>query len=188
MICHGQGDQRADPHTSGCCELPGAGNGICPMRWRVDPTGNVYNSSNTLVDTLDQAIRNTFGVNNPNIREDIVEFLGWQPGFTMMLCTAAAQAAVDHWAEFMASQGQAIVMTNRAQFDVRWSEEFNAGGSAEAVGDVWVTIARPRNWCVTFGPDLGQCCHRENQATNDTRRGLLSTAAVSVRSQASGAS
>ena len=141
MICHAQGDPHADPQSGGCCWI--AGN-ICPMRWFVDASGDVYDSDRVLVDTLDQAIRNTFGVNNP--------------------------------------------MVDRPQFDVRWGEEYAVGGSAEAVGDAWEGISRPRDWCVVYGPSEGQCCHREDQATNDARRANVTVTGVSIRSQATGAS
>lgn len=184
-LCHGQGDPRVDTQDGGCCHI--AGVGVCPMRWFVDATGDVYDSDRNLVDTLDEAIRTTFGVNNPNTRDDIVEFLGWQTGVEMFICTAAGRSAVDHWVEFMSVQGQTLTMTDRAQFDVRWGEEFDVGGSAEAIGDIWAAAGQPRNWCVTYGPTEGHCCHREDQATNDARRANLSTTAVNVRSQAQGA-
>ena len=182
MICHAQGDPHADPQSGGCCWI--AGN-ICPMRWFVDASGDVYDSDRVLVDTLDQAIRNTFGVNNPNRRDEIVEFLGWTAGTEMFVCTAAGHAAVDHWDEFMSPQ---MEMVDRPQFDVRWGEEYAVGGSAEAVGDAWEGISRPRDWCVVYGPSEGQCCHREDQATNDARRANVTVTGVSIRSQATGAS
>ena len=187
MICHGQGDPRADWQDGGCCFIAGE---ICPMRWAVDSAGDVWDSTRTNLGDLDALIRSVYGVNNPNTRDDIIEFLGWQAGTTMFVCTAFGAAAVAHWDEFMASQGQQIVMTDRVQADVRWSEEFDVGGSAEAVGDAWEAAGKPRNWCTTYGPteQTGQCCHREDQATNDARAAGVSVTRVSVSSQAAGAS
>jgi hypothetical protein len=190
MICHGKGDQRADWQDGGCCHIAGVTppSGICQMRWAIDTNGDVYNSNRQNIGQLDDLIKTVYGVNNPNTRQEIANFLGWQTGIQLFVCTAFGQAAVDHWDEFMAPQGQEIVMTDRAQADVRWGEEFEVGGSAVAVGDAWAASNKPRNWCVVFGPPEGHCCWREDQTTNDANAAAVTTTRVSVSSQAQGAS
>lgn len=194
MICHSQGDKdhpsNADWQDGGCCHIPGVvpPSNICPMRWAIDTNGSVFNSNRQNIGQLDDLIKTVYGVNNPNTRLNIINFLGWQSGLQMYICTAFAQAAVDHWNEFMAVQNQQLVMTNRTQADIRWSEEFNTGGSAVSIGDAWANLGKPRNWCVVYGPPEGHCCFREDQATNDARRSLVTTTRVSVSSQAPGAS
>lgn len=185
MICHGQGD----PDSFGCCEI--GGYGICPMRWLIDTTGEVFISNDgetlTSLGALDTAIRNGFGVNNPNIRDDIKDFIGRQDGAgpSMIICTAFGNAARDHWAEFMVEVSNVWEISDGPLADQRWSEEFDVGGSAEWVGDQWAAQGRPRDWCVSFGtvPEgTGKaCCFTEDQATNDAGVANLSATSVSVR-------
>lgn len=158
------------------------------MRWRIDAAGDVHLADRSNIGPLDDAIRTVFGVNQPQIRAQVIGFLGWQAGVDMNVCTAFGFAARDHWAEFMAQNGGVWEIVDRATADARWSDEFDAGGSAELVGIEWETQGRSRYWCVTFGPTEGHCCHREDQATNDARRADLSATSVSVRSKAQGAS
>lgn len=178
MLCHGQGDPTLN--LPGCCYLPGGT--VCPMRWMVNEAGNVIDSNGVNVGSLDSAIRNTFGVNNPNIREQIKQFIGRLDGVgpRMFVCMAFGYAARDHWAEFMAQTGGVWGVSDEVILEQRWSEEYEVGGSATAVGDAWEAAGKPRNWCVTFGPDEGHCCFRETQQVNDTQAAKVTATRVSV--------
>lgn len=168
-FCHGSGDPRADPFTGGCCYVNG---GICPLRWYLDwtsPEGEVFDAARVSLGTVDDVIRSLAG-NNPNRRARIFEQV---QGITF-LCTAAL-AAIDD---------DPSILTDRAAFDAAWE----ATVEYQTIADLWEAGGKPRNWCMTYGPSEGQCCHAETAQEQADREASMSVTAVSLRRGASGAS
>lgn len=168
MLCHGSGDN--DGFFGGCCHISGVG--VCPNRWYIDWTtvdGEVFDSDQSSLGTVDDVARSYVG-NNPNRRAQVAEAVQG----TRYICSAAV----------LAIDADPSILTDRAAFEAAWE----ATAEYQAVADLWEARNKPRNWCMTFGPTEGQCCFREDQATNDTARANLHSTAVTIRSQAQGAS
>lgn len=178
-ICHGQGDPRTDPFLGGCCivgraegtTLGQATDGICPNRWYIDwttPDGEVFDASRVSLGTVDEVAISYVG-NNPQRRQRVADQLQG----TRYICLAAV-AAIDV---------DPSILLDRAAFDAAWE----ATDEYQVVADHWELISEPRNYCMVYGPTEAQCCFREDQATNDARRGELNITSVTIRSQAQGA-
>lgn len=180
MICHGQGDQRSDLFDGGCCFVGGS---VCQNRWFIDyststPPGNredianatVLDHNRQVLGTVDDVARSFVG-NNPNRRQRVFDQLQG----ALYVCKVAALVVEGNW-----DGGP----PDRATFDAAWA----AHPDYQPVADAWEAIGKPRNWCVLYGPSEGQCCHAEDQATNDANRANLTAVAVTVRSAATGAS
>jgi hypothetical protein len=185
MICHGQGTDpvaHSDPFDDGCCFIAGQ---PCQNRWYLDystctPPGNradvanatVYEGANRTISvgSVDDLARSFVG-NNPNRRQRIFD----QVQGALYICKVAALVIEAGW-----GSGP----PDRATFEAAWA----AHPDYQPVADAWEAIGKPRDWCALYGPSEGQCCHREDQATNDARRANLTTTAVTVRAAATGAS
>ena len=173
MICHGQGDPRTDLQDGGCCFIDG---NVCPSRWYVDYTGAATTRDAHLIDstgadlgTVDAYVK---AVHNGKPRQDrVVDVI---EGRTFV-CGALADT--------VAADGIPTGANWEADFEAAWSAAYEAGGVAEVTGDAWAASGKPRNWCVSFGPGEGQCCFREDQATNDARVANISTVSVTVASR-----
>ena len=178
MLCHGQGDNTG--FDGGCCWIAGV---ICPLRWYIDystssPAGDVNTA--TILDSTGASLGTVFDYvdglmpgGGPQ-KVDRVQRVTDQVQGTVYVCSAAAYAiGIDP-----------SLINDRAQFETAWE----ATAEYQTVADQWEAQGKPRNWCMTFGPTEGHCCFREDQATNDAKRGALTTTAVTVRSQATGAS
>lgn len=173
MICHGQGDQRVDLFDGGCCFIAGQ---ICPQRWYIDYTGaattrdaHIIDASGTDLGTVDAFVKQ---IHNGKPRQDrVVEVIEG----ALYVCGALANAVI--------ADGIPTGANWEADFDAAWSAEYDVGGSAEAVGDAWEALGKPRNWCVSYGPGEGQCCFGEDQATNDARAANLTTTRVTIASR-----
>lgn len=182
MICHGQGDPRVDAFDGGCCYIQGA---VCSLRWFVDystssPAGDVntatlYDSDRNSLGTVFDYVDALMPGGGPQ-KVARVERVTAQVQGTLYLCSAAA---------YVIGMDPSLI-NDRAQFDAAWE----ATPEYQTIADLWAAQGKPRNWCMTYGPteQSGQCCHREDQATNDANAANISVAAVSVRSQATGAS
>lgn len=168
MICHGNGD--APAFDGGCCIK--VGGDVCELRWFIDwttPEGEVFDSTNTSMGTVDDVARAFVG-NNPQRRARVAEAVQG----TVYICQAA----------ILVVDGDPSLLNDRAAFDAAWA----ARAEYQSIADGWEAIGRPRNWCMIYGPPEGHCCFREDQTTNDTYRAGLSVTAVSLRSQAQGSS
>lgn len=178
-ICHGQGDQAAnaahgDPFDGGCCHLPG--DIVCPSRWYIDYTGaattrdaRIIDHTRTDIGSVDEYVKQ---VHNGKPRQDrVVEMIEG----SIYVCGALANSVI--------AAGIPTGANWEADFDAAWSAEYEAGGSAETVGDAWAAANKPRNWCVIYGPGEGDCCFREDQATNDARAANLTTTRVAIASR-----
>lgn len=187
MICHGQGDQNVsrddDPFTGGCCYVNGS---VCPVRWFIDyststPAGDVGTA--TIFDSNRQSLGTVFDYvdglmpgGGPNKAARVQRVLDQVQGVIYVCSAAAYEIGMDP-----------SLINDRAQFEAKWQ----ANAAYTPIGNEWVAIGKPFDWCMTFGPfegPVGQCCFREDQATNDARAGTLSTTAVTVRRNAQGAS
>jgi len=176
MICHGQGDPREDPFFGGCCYVNGA---ICPHRWFVDYTGldpvtqtrqaHIYDHNRVDLGTVNAFVQQ---VHSGAPRQDrvVAAIQG-----SVYVCGVVANTVI---ADGIPTGGNWA-----ATFDSAWSAAYQPGGMAADVGDAWEAINKPRNWCVSYGPDLDQCCFREDQATNNTKAAVLSTTRVMVASR-----
>jgi hypothetical protein len=180
MLCHGQGDQRSDLFDGGCCFINGQ---VCPIRWFIDystssPAGDVGTA--TIYDSNRQSLGTVFNYVNalmpgggPNKTARVQRVLDQIKG-VLYVCSAAA---------YVIGMDPSLI-NNRAQFDTAWA----ANTSYTPIGDIWVSMNKPFNWCQLFGPPEGQCCFAENQSTNDSRASSLTSSAVTVRRSAIGAS
>ena len=182
MLCHGQGDERADEFTGGCCYTNGV---ICPARWFIDyststPAGDVntatiLDSDRNSLGTVGAYVDGLMPGGGPN-KVDRVQRVTDQIQGVKFVCSAAAYViGIDP-----------SLINDRPAFEAAWQ----AHEAYTATGDYWVTIGKPFDWCMTYGPTEGggQCCHKEDQATNDAKAASMSTTAVTVRSSAPGAS
>lgn len=169
MLCHGQGDGRVDAFDGGCCYVNGL---VCPNRWFIDwasPEGEVLDSSRTSLGTVDDVARSFVG-NNPNRRASVADAVQG----VSFVCSAAVFAVAD----------DPSLLNDRAAFEAAWELR----PEYQPIADVWETIGRPRSWCMSYGPGEGQCCFGEDPATNDAKRAVLSTTAVTIRGSLNGAS
>jgi hypothetical protein len=184
MICHGRGTMPGNnaetAFNDGCCFIDGE---ICPNRWFID-----YSTSTPAGDTGTATIRNSEGVSLGTVTAYVTSLMPGG-GNTKAQRVARVVAQLTNILYVCAPAAYVIGMdpsliTNRVQFETAWS------GRAEytPIADYWQSIGKPRNWCMSFGPTEGQCCHAEDQATNDANRAFLHTSAVEVRRRAPGAS
>ena len=173
MICHGQGDQRANLFDGGCCFVDGA---VCPNRWFIDRSPGsavtqalVLDSTGASLGTVDAVTRSYVG-NNPSRRQEVYDELQG----VLYLCKAAIAAIA----------ANPSIRNNRATFDAAWA----ARSEYQPIADAWEAIGKPRNWCQLYGPTEGQCCFGETTTVNAARAATLSAVAVTVRRNAQGAS
>jgi hypothetical protein len=179
MLCHGQGDERADPFEGGCCYVNGA---ICSARWFID-----YSTSSPAEDvgtaTIRDSNRNSLGTvaayvdslmpgGGPTKTQRIQRVLDQVDGIKFVCSAAAYVIGMDP-----------SLINDRPAFEAAWA----ANAAYTPIAAQWVAMGKPANWCMTFGPSEGQCCFGEDQATNDSKRANITTTAVTVRSQAPGA-
>lgn len=165
MLCHGSGNLEADPFNGGCCWINGQ---VCPNRWYLEG-GSVFDSNRTLLGTVNEVVESFVGKSRPRKNRVIEQVEG-----ATYICSAAV----------LAVDADPSVLTDRAAFDAAWA----ARPEYQPVADAWEAIGKPRNWCQLYGPDEGQCCFSEDQATNDAKSGALTSTAVTVRRAATGAS
>lgn len=185
MICHGQGDPKADPFLGGCCFIVDK---VCPNRWFIDwagaigPAETVYDSDRVVLGLVDDVIKDLVGNSKPRQQRVKAQALN-----VTFLCTAALAVI----------GADPSLLTDRPAFDAAWQATdeysvtthiFDPAVGPETVEAHWVRRGHPADWCMLFGPAEGQCCHREDQTTNDARAGVLDAVAVQVRSAATGAS
>jgi len=178
MICHGQGDPRADPFDGGCCYVSGE---VCPLRWFIDwngdigPAGEMYDSTRTSLGTITDYVTDLMPGGGPNKADRVARVVAQVQNATFVCSAAAYVIGMDP-----------SLINDRAQFEAAWE----ATAEYQAIADLWEAQGKPRNWCMTYGPteQNGQCCFKEDQATNDARAGALDAVAVTVRSAATGAS
>lgn len=178
MLCHGQGDNSG--FDGGCCWVNGA---ICPVRWFIDyststPAGDVgtatiRNSTGASLGTVSAYVSSLMPGGGPTKTQRVQRVLDQIRGVVYVCSAAAYVIGMDP-----------SLLNDRAAFEAAWS----ATAEYQTIAPQWVAIGKPANWCMTFGPTEGQCCFREDQATNDARRAKLSATAVTVRSRAQGAS
>ncbi len=183
MICHGQGDPE-EGFDGGCCFVDER---VCPLRWYISYSGGdnttpvetarLLDHNGTDLGSVDQVARSFVG-NSPPKRQRIFDQLQG----AVYVCSAAALGVDDN------PNG----LTDRAAFEAAWQARIEASDipwrSGTSVAQWWADNNRPRNWCASFGPTEGQCCHGEDLATNTTRRTRLTVTAVAVRAAAPGAS
>lgn len=173
MLCHGQGDPRADPFLGGCCYVNGA---ICPNRWYIEPgpvtsERQVLDHQRNVLGTVDAVARTFVGNNGPR-RQRVADAIQG----TQFVCKAA----------ILAIDANPQILNNRAQFDTAWA----ARPEYQPIADAWEAIGEPRNYCQVYGPATGefQCCFRETEQENAAKAGALTTTAVTIRRSAPGAS
>lgn len=182
MLCHGQGDPAADPFDGGCCHLPSLPDGtkrVCPLRWYIDyststPPGDVgtatiYDSDRNALGTVDDFIA-SFINGNPKRQRARNMIQG-----AVYVCGGLATE--------LAENGIPTGANWASELNARWSAIYDPGGAGEAVGDVWVSRNKPRNWCVTYGPSEGHCCFSEDATTNATRATVLHVDRVTIASR-----
>jgi hypothetical protein len=180
VLCHGQGDERADPFDGGCCYVNGT---ICPARWFID-----YSTSNPAGDvgtaTIRDSNRNSLGTvsayvgslmpgGGPQKAQRVQRVLDQVQG-VVFVCSAAA---------YVIGMDPSLV-NDRAAFETAWQGH----AAYTPIAAQWVAQGKPANWCMTYGPTEGQCCFGETPATNAAKAGKLTTTAVTVRRAAPGAS
>lgn len=176
MICHGQGDPRTDPFDGGCCFVNGA---VCPNRWFVDWTGaigpveTIYDSNRVPLGTVTAYVTSLMPGGGPTKAARVARVVAQVQNATYVCKAAAYAIGMDP-----------SLINDRLAFESAWA----ARPEYQPIADAWEALGKPRNWCMTFGPTEGQCCHNEDQATNDARAGVLDPVAVTVRSAATGAS
>ena len=180
MLCHGQGDLGEDPFNGGCCWIAGT---ICPVRWFIDyststpggdvGTATILDSTGVSLGTVFDYVDNLMPGGGPNKAARVQRVLDQVQGVSYV-CSAAA----------VAIGNDPSLINDRPAFETAWE----ATAEYQAVADQWEAQGKPRNWCQTFGPGEGHCCFGEDQATNDVKRGNMTTTAVTVRSRAQGAS
>jgi hypothetical protein len=148
---------------------------VCPNRWFIDwagaigPAETVYDSDRVALGLVDDVIQALVGNSKP--RRDRVKA---QAQNIMFLCTAAL-AVIGN---------DPSLLNDRPAFDAAWE----ATPEYQTIADIWQAQGKPRNWCMIYGPVEGQCCHREDPATNTARAASLDPVAVTVRAAATGAS
>lgn len=179
-VCHGQGSPNADPFLGGCCWVNGA---VCPQRWYIDyststPAGDIgtatiYNSARVSLGTVDAYVASLF---NGKPRQDRAR--------QMLQGSVYACGALT---SDLANNGVPSGANWETELNARWSATFNPGGPAQAVGDAWVAIGRPRNWCVSYGPALGQCCFGESDPVNAAGVAKLHVTRVAIANRNMGA-
>ena len=164
MFCHGQGN--LDPAFDGCCFIPGGT--ICPNRLKF-VNGRVLQGPNlTDLGTTTQWINSL--TNNGAARNNAAK----QVQGLVYACDAAIKAIV----------AQLSILSSRATFDAAWE----ARPEYQPIADLWETIGKPRNWCMTYGPPEAQCCFSESAAINAAKAAALDSTAVTIRRAATGAS
>jgi hypothetical protein len=158
-ICHGQGNIQKD----GCCYVNGQ---ICVNRWKI-ADGHIYEGPNLIdLGTVDAYI-NSIIPNKPGRDRAKAQIQG-----VLFLCKAAIQVLIDTPA----------LLNDRAGFDAAWA----SNPLYQPIADAWEAIGMPRNWCMTYGPADGQCCHAEDLSTNIAKQNIMDATAVSLRSRAAG--
>lgn len=178
MICHGQGDQRADLFDGGCCYINGQ---VCPHRWFIDYTGaattrdaRIIDASGADLGSVDQYVKS---VHNGKPRQDrVVEVIEG----SLYVCGVLANTVI--------ADGIPTGANWEADFDAAWSAEYEPGGAAADVGDYWASQGSPRNICVTCLGNArpgarAKCCFAEDQATNDARAANLTATRVAIASR-----
>ena len=168
MICHGQGDQGVgvDLFEGGCCFVAGA---VCPLRWFIDystssPAGDVgtatiLDSNRQSLGTVFDYVENLMPGGGPNKAARVQRVLDQVQG-TIFVCSAAATViGLDP-----------KLINDRVAFE----EAMTAEPSYAPIGDYWVSIGKPFDWCPKYGPSEGQCCYGEDQATRRIARAICS--------------
>jgi len=176
MLCHGQGDPEADLFDGGCCWVDGE---VCPNRWFIDwpgaygPAETIYDNTRTALGTVTGYVTDLMPGGGPNKAARVARVVAQVQGATYACAAAAHIIGMDP-----------SLINDRAAFDTAWA----ARVEYQPIADHWQTLGKPRNWCMVYGPAEGQCCHSEDQATNDARTAALDPVAVTVRRAATGAS
>lgn len=179
MLCHGRGNS-TDGFNGGCCWVNGA---ICANRWFLqypndDPTGPVQDA--TILDSTGASLGTVF-----DYVDDLMPGGGPNKAARMQRAFDQAQGAIYLCAIPVYLLGNDPSLINdRPTLEAQWA----ADPDYQPVADHWESIGKPRNWCPLYGPAEQQCCYEETPAENDTERALLTVDAVTVRSQATGAS
>ena len=177
MICHGRGsmpgNQAQGSFADGCCIWD---NHVCPNRWYLTwntPDGEIFDASGQSLGTVTAYIQSQMPGGGQTKTQRVNRVLDQVRNIRYVCAPAAYVIGMDP-----------SLITNRAQFEAAWS----ARAEYTPVGDYWVSVGKPRNWCMSFGPTEGQCCYGESQVVNDQNRSQLHTSAVEVRRRATGAS
>ncbi len=173
MICHGQGAPEANLFDGGCCKINGQ---VCPLRWFID-----YSTSSPPGDTGTATIVDSTGASLGTVNTYIATIINGKP--RQDRARAMIQGAVyvcGGLTQSLANDGIPSGANWEAELNAQWSAIYDPGGSGEAVGDHWVSIGRPRNWCVVYGPGEGQCCFAEDAATNAARAAVLHVDRVTI--------
>ena len=179
-ICHGRGDPAGDLFLGGCCYVDGA---VCPLRWYIDystsdPPGDVQSATildadRTSLGTVYDYVDNLMPGGGPNKAARMQRVFDQVQG-TRYVCSVVA---------YLLGMDPSLI-NDRAQLEAQWA----ADDAYQPIADHWESIGRPRDWCPQYGPTEGQCCFAEDTATNDANKAFLTVDAVTVRSQATGAS
>lgn len=170
-ICHGQGDQRGDLFESGCCYVNGQ---ICPNRLFVDwtnPAGDIFDSNRNLIGTVagwaDQVISAGWPQFKGGRKQKAIDDVVSQVQGRIIFCGVMVDILVEDPTLFNDRTAINAAMENHPDY--------------VPVADAWEAIGKPRDWCYVYGPTEGQCCFREDEATNAARAANLSGTAVQLR-------
>lgn len=163
-FCHGKGNISTD----GCCWVNGA---ICPLRWKIID-GVIYEGPNLVNKGTVVAYAQSI-TNNKSAQDKIIA----QATNITFACKAAVEVLV----------AQPALLNNRAGFETAWN---NHAGYVAQVRPHWSTVeqnlglpANSYNCSSWTGVNTGECCYAEDEATNATKCGTLSSEAVTIRSQ-----